>query len=97
MRGMLQKVGRSVKNPVKAVKNIKEVVKNTKKNKKSKKSKKEKSTDTPSWAKGERPRQGESGKDFAKRLMDQRHGPGNYNTGPGSEFSKLKKFGDRSQ
>ena len=85
---------RSVKNPVKAAKNLNKVVKKTKK---SKKSKKEKSTDTPSWSKGQTPNQGESGKDFAKRLMDKRYGSGNYQTGPGSEFSKLKKFGDRSQ
>src|ERR1035437_4767860 len=56
---------------------------------------KERSSEIPSWAKGQRPRPGENGKDFAKRLMDERYGPGNYNTGPGKDYNKLKKFGDR--
>ena len=57
---------------------------------------KEAATDVPSFARGEAPRVGESGNDFAKRLMDAREGPGNYPTGPGSEFNKIKKFGDRA-
>jgi RHS repeat-associated protein len=56
---------------------------------------KEGSTDIPSWAEGQRPREGESGRDFAKRLMDEKTGGGTYDTGPGSEFNKLKKYGDR--
>ena len=52
-------------------------------------------TDVPSWARGERPFVGEDGKAFAKRLLDQKYGPGNYDTGPSSEFSKIQKFGDR--
>ncbi|MGS6433520.1 hypothetical protein ACUS56_32310, partial [Pseudomonas aeruginosa] len=38
--------------------------------------------DVPSWAKGDRPYQGESGKDFAKRIMDQKYGKGNWKDGP---------------
>jgi hypothetical protein len=45
--------------------------------------------DVPSWAKGERPNTGESGKEFADRLLDQKYGKGNYPTGPGSEHSKI--------
>ena len=57
---------------------------------------KEKSSDIPSWAKGKRPKKGESGKDFAKRLMDEKYGEGNYNSRePGGEFNQLKKYGDR--
>ena len=57
---------------------------------------KEKATDIPSWAKGERPIEGESGKDFARRLMDAKYGEGNYNTREtGDEFNQLKKYGDR--
>jgi hypothetical protein len=52
-------------------------------------------TNIPSWAKGQFPNVGESGRDFAKRLMDDKYGAGNYDTGPASEFSKLKKYGDR--
>ena len=63
--------------------------------KKSKSSGKEKSSDIPSWAKGKKPRKGESGKDYAKRLMDEKYGKDNYNKGPSSEYNKLKKYGDR--
>ena len=63
--------------------------------KKSKSSNKEKANDIPSWAKGEKPTAGESGNDFAKRLMDEKYGKGNYRTSPGSEYNKLKKYGDR--
>ena len=63
--------------------------------KKSKSSGKEKSSDVPSWAKGEKPKESESGNDFAKRLMDKKYGKGNYRTGPGSEYNKLRKYGDR--
>jgi hypothetical protein len=45
----------------------------------------------PSWAQGERPVTTESGRDFAKRLLDDQYGAGNDPTGPGSEFSKIKK------
>ena len=57
---------------------------------------KEAADDVPSWAQGERPLTTESGRDFAKRLLDDKYGPGNYPTGPGSEFSKIKKWGDRA-
>ena len=57
---------------------------------------KEKATDVPSWAKGNKPYVDESGKDFAKRLCDERYGPGNYETGPTSDFNKIKKWGDRA-
>jgi hypothetical protein len=60
------------------------------------KSAKEAAKDVPSWAKGNRPKVGESGKDFAKRLLDEKYGPGNYPKGPGSEFNKVKKWGDRA-
>ena len=56
---------------------------------------KEGATDIPSWARGERPYEGESGKAFAKRLLDKKYGAGNYPTGPGSEFNKLQKYADR--
>jgi hypothetical protein len=66
-------------------------------NKKSKSgSGKEKATDIPSWAKGNKPLKGENGKDFATRLMNEKYGIGNYKTGPGSEFSKLQKYGNRA-
>jgi len=57
---------------------------------------KEGAKDVPSWAKGERPKVDESGKDFAKRLLDKKYGEGNYDKGPGSEFNKIQKWGDRA-
>jgi RHS repeat-associated protein len=52
-------------------------------------------TDVPTWAKGQAPSVGQSGKQFAKQLLDERYGSGNYGTGPTSEFNKIKKWGDR--
>jgi len=63
--------------------------------KESKSSDKEKSSDIPSWARGEKPKQGESGNEYAKRVMDQKYGAGNYKKGPGTEYNKLRKYGDR--
>lgn len=57
---------------------------------------KEAADDIPSWAKGEQPFVRESGKDFAKRLLDDKYGAGRYPTGPGSEFNKIKQWGDRA-
>jgi len=56
---------------------------------------KEKADDIPSWVQGQKPQDGESGKDYAGRLLDAKYGKGKYNTGPGSEYNKLKKYGDR--
>ena len=49
--------------------------------------------DIQSWAKGERPYVGESGKDFATRIMDKKFGKGKYDK-RGKDFSKLKKYAD---
>ena len=57
---------------------------------------KEAAKDVPSWATGERPVLGEKGRDFAKRILDGKYGPGQYPKGPGSEFSKIQKWGDRA-
>ena len=59
-------------------------------------SSKEAAKDVPSWAKGQRPLTIENGRQFAERLLDEKYGKGNYPTGPGSEFSKIKKWGDRA-
>lgn len=56
---------------------------------------KEKADDVPSWAKGNRPYKNENGKQFAKRLCDERFGPGNYPKGPKSDFNRIQKWGDR--
>jgi RHS repeat-associated protein len=52
--------------------------------------------DAPSWAKGKRPYKGESGKDFAKRLLDEKYGKGNWDKGSNTEHNKIKKYGDRA-
>ncbi|MBK8223167.1 MAG: hypothetical protein IPK73_19295 [Candidatus Obscuribacter sp.] len=64
--------------------------------KKSKKSDKEKANDRPSWSKGEKPLKGEKPTEFAKRVMDDRYGKGNYDP-RGEEFSQLKKWATRGQ
>jgi RHS repeat-associated protein len=57
---------------------------------------KETAKDAPSWAKSFRPKTGECGKNFAKRLLDEKYGPGNYKRGPGTEFNRIQKWGDRA-
>jgi len=57
---------------------------------------KEGAKDVPSWAKGEKPYKSESGNDFAKRLLNEKYGPGNYKKGSSSDFNKIRKWGDRS-
>lgn len=48
-----------------------------------------------SWAKGNRPYKGESGKYFAKRLCDEYFSEGNYSTKWKSDYSRIRKWGDR--
>ena len=84
--------GTIIDNTSKTFSNILSAIKQAKK---SKQSGKEKANDIPSWARGEKPRPGENGKDFAQRLCDKKFGKGNYNKGPGSDYNKLKKWGDR--
>ena len=59
------------------------------------KSGKEAAKDVPSWAKGNKPYKNESGNEFATRLMDEKYGKGNYPKGPGTEYNKIRKWGDR--
>jgi hypothetical protein len=66
------------------------------KRKKARRSGKERASDIPSWAKGKTKLSGESGKEAAKRVMDEKYGAGNYRTGPRSEYNKLKKYFDRN-
>jgi len=54
------------------------------------------SKDIPSWARRKRPYVGENGRDYAKRLMDERYGPDNWKQTHGREYNHLKKFGDRN-
>ncbi len=56
---------------------------------------KELAKDVPSRFRGERPYIWESGRDFAKRLLDAEGGDGNYKDYPGSDFARLKKWGNR--
>jgi len=57
---------------------------------------KEAANDIPSWAKGESPYVGENGKQFARKLLDNKYGAGNWKTGPGTEYNQLVKFADRA-
>jgi RHS repeat-associated protein len=52
-------------------------------------------SDAPDWAKEYRPRVGEKGENFAKRLMDRKYGKGNYPKGAGTENSQIHKWADQ--
>jgi hypothetical protein len=56
---------------------------------------KEAAKNIPSWARGQRPYVGEKGRDFAKRLMDEQYGRGNW-TRRSDEYRKIQKYGDRA-
>ena len=57
---------------------------------------KDAANDIPSGAEGQRPLTTENGRQFAERLLDGKYGKGKYPTAPGSEFNKIKKWGDRA-
>lgn len=57
---------------------------------------KEGAKDIPGWAKYYRPYKGESGTEFAARIMNEKYGEGNYKTGSETEHSRIKKWADRS-
>ena len=57
---------------------------------------KEGTKDIPSWARGKYPYVGETGRQFARRLMDQQYGRGNWESNRKDQFNQLKKCGDRS-
>lgn len=59
------------------------------------KSGKEAAKDVPSWARGNRLTKDENGNKFAARLMDQKYGKNHYPKGPGTEYNKIRKWGDR--
>jgi hypothetical protein len=63
----------------------------------SKQSGKERGSDIPSWAKGSKMNPGETPAQAADQVMRQRYPDGNYPTGPGSEYNKIKKFFERSR
>ena len=51
--------------------------------------------DIPSWARGTRPYVGESGRDYAQRLLDEKYGPGKWKKSS-PEYNQLRKYGDRN-
>ena len=57
---------------------------------------KEKASDAPDWAKRNPPIPGETGQDYANRILREKYGTG-FPTGPGSEYSKIKKWAQRSK
>ncbi|MCP3658867.1 MAG: hypothetical protein GY830_00525, partial [Bacteroidetes bacterium] len=62
---------------------------------KTKLSAKERASNAPDWAKQYKPRIDEDGKAFAKRLMNEKYGAGNYKKGSKTEFSEIQKWADR--
>ena len=58
---------------------------------------KEAATNVPSWARGIPRRVGETPREYAKRVMDDKFGPGGWkDTGPRSDFNRIKKHGERA-
>jgi hypothetical protein len=68
----------------------------SKSDKQSKPSQKERATDAPSWVKGQGCKPGETPQQAAKRMLDEKYGEDNWKKGPGSEFSKIVKYLQRS-
>ena len=56
---------------------------------------KEGAKDVPSWVRGQRPYVGENGRDFAKRVLDEKYGPGKWDEN-GEEYGRIQKYGDRN-
>ena len=67
------------------------------KKKTAKKSGKEKASDAPDWAKREKYNPKKSADRNARDVLDKKYGKGNYKTGPNSEYSKIKKWLQRSK
>ena len=65
---------------------------NTKNKGESKKSKKERSTNAPEWSKYKKQKKGESKKQYATRILNEKYGKGNWGKGPGSEYSRIIKY-----
>jgi hypothetical protein len=57
---------------------------------------KEGAKNVPDWARGNRPYVGENGRDFAKRLMNEKYGPGNWRPRDNPEYRQIQKWGDRA-
>lgn len=67
------------------------------KKKTAKKSGKAKADDAPDWAKRQKYNPKKSADKNARDVLDKKYGKGRYKTGPGSEFSKIKKWLQRSK
>ena len=51
--------------------------------------------DAPSWAKHDPPRRSDkNAKEYAERILNEKYGAGNWKTGPGSEYSQIKKWAE---
>ena len=64
--------------------------------KQSKKSGKEKANDTPSYVSRSDVDPNKSAKENAENIMNRQFGTGNWRTGPNSDYSKIKKWIERS-
>ncbi len=69
--------------------------KGARKKKQTKKSNKEKANDVPTWVKNYKQKVNENGTRFADRVCNDRYGKNNYRKGPGTEYNKIRKWGDR--
>ena len=60
--------------------------------KESKRSKKQRSTDKPSWVNKDMLDSNLSAQENAKRILDNKYGPGNWKKGPGTDYNKIVKW-----
>ncbi|MPM62379.1 hypothetical protein SDC9_109250 [bioreactor metagenome] len=65
--------------------------------KQAKKSGKEKASDAPNWAKQKKYNPNKSASENARKALDDKYGKGKWKDGPGSEFSQIKKWLQRSK
>ncbi|MBL7829183.1 MAG: hypothetical protein JNJ57_21290 [Saprospiraceae bacterium] len=63
--------------------------------KKAKLSGKEKASNIPDWAQGHKPAPGGKPTEFARRILDEKYGAGNWNEGPTTEYNRIKKYAER--
>jgi hypothetical protein len=68
-----------------------------KKKKQTKQTEKKAASGVPSWAKGQKPREGESAQDFAERLLNEKYGRGEWKKGARSEYSEIVKNANRKR
>ena len=93
----VKKVYKKIKKKIKQSKSKKENTKSKKKKKTSKQSGKERADDPPSWAKNEEYDKSKTAAQNAERVLNKKYGKNNWKKITNSEYSKIKKWLQRSK